>query len=108
MKEIIYNYDFLSEEDITKNVLRAKVLIINNNSIIIGNEDGILQFPEGHLEENENYKNCLKREVLEETGIELDDEEISNPFLQVTYLSKNLPKKWYNPKSKNIILFCRN
>lgn len=103
MKEIIYNYDFLSEEDITKTVLRAKALIINNNSIIIGNEDGILQLPRGHLEENENYKDCLKREVLEETEIELDDEEISTPFLKVTYLSKNWPKNSINQKA--IILY---
>lgn len=99
MKEIIYNYDFLSEKDITKIVLRAKALIINGDSIIVGNEDGILQFPGGHLEENENYKNCLKREVLEEIGIELNDDEISEPFMLVTYLSKNWPSKGINQKA---------
>lgn len=103
MKEIIYNYDFLSEKDISKVVLRAKALIINNNNILVGNEDGILQFPGGHLEENENFKNCLKREVLEETGIELDDEEISEPFMLVTYLSKDWPESGINQKA--IILY---
>ena len=34
MKEIIYNYDYLKEEDITELVIRTKALIINNKNII--------------------------------------------------------------------------
>ena len=39
MKEIIYNYDYLSEEDITEVVVRIKVLLINNRNILLGNEN---------------------------------------------------------------------
>ena len=79
MKETIYNYDYLKDEDITEVVIRTKALIINNKNIILGNENNIYQFPGGHLEENETFEECLKREVLEETGIEIDDNEIKRP-----------------------------
>ena len=76
MKETIYNYDYLTNEDITEVVIRTKALIINGDNILIGNENGLFQFPGGHLEENESFNDCLKREVLEETGISIDDSEI--------------------------------
>ena len=76
MKETIYNYDYLKDEDITEVVIRTKALIINSKNIILGNENNIYQFPGGHLEENETFEKCLKRAVLEETGIEIDDDEI--------------------------------
>lgn len=100
MKEIIYNYDFLNEEDITEVVVRAKALIINNNNVIIGNEDSIFQFPGGHLEEGETLEECLKREVLEETGIEIDNDEIKRPFLKVTFKNKDWPEEGKNRKAE--------
>ena len=65
LKEIIYNYDYLTEEDITEIVIRMKVLIINSDNIYIVNENGIFQFSGGHLEKNETLLEGLKREVLE-------------------------------------------
>lgn len=100
MKEIIYNYDYLKDEDITENVIRTKALIINKNNIILGNENNIYQFPGGHLEENETLEECLKREVLEETGIEIDDNEIKRPFLKITFKNKDWPKKGTNRKAE--------
>ncbi len=100
MKEIIYNYDYLKNEDITEVVIRTKALIINNGNIILGNEDNIYQFPGGHLEESETFTECLKREVLEETGIEIDDSEIKRPFMKVTYLNKDWPEIGKNRKAE--------
>lgn len=100
MKEIIYNYDFLTDEDITEIVIRAKALIINNNNIILGNENNLFQFPGGHLEENESLEECLKREVLEETGIEVEDDEIKRPFMKVTFKNKDWPEKGKNRKAE--------
>lgn len=100
MKETIYNYDYLSEKDITEVVVRAKALIIKQNHILIGNENNIFQFPGGHLEKNETINDCLKREVLEETGIEITDDEIMRPFYKVTFLSKNWPEIGKNRKAE--------
>lgn len=35
MKEIIYNYDYLKDEDINEVVIRTKALIINSKNIIL-------------------------------------------------------------------------
>jgi len=100
MKEIIYNYDYLEDDDITEVVIRIKALIINDKNIILGNENNIYQFPGGHLEDNETFEECLKREVLEETGIEIDSNEIKRPFMKVTYLNKDWPEIEKNRKSE--------
>lgn len=100
MKETIYNYDYLKDEDITEVVIRTKALIINNKNIFLGNENNIYQFPGGHLEAGETFIECLKREVLEETGIEIDDNEIKRPFMKVTYLNKDWPEIGKNRKSE--------
>ena len=100
MKEVIYNYDLLNDEDITEVVIRAKALIINNKNIILGNENNIFQFPGGHLEENETLEECLKREVLEETGIEIENSEIKRPFMKVTFKNKDWPSSGNNRKAE--------
>ena len=100
MKETIYNYDYLTNEDITETVIRTKALIINGDNILIGNENGLFQFPGGHLEENESFNDCLKREVLEETGISIDDSEIERPFMKVTFMNKDWPEQGKNRKAE--------
>lgn len=98
MKEIIHNNDNLTDNDITELVIRTKALIINNGNILLGNSNNIYQFPGGHLEENETFSDCLKREVLEETGILIDDFEITEPFMKVIFLNKDWPKVGNNRK----------
>ena len=100
MKEFIYNNDNILESDITEVVIRMKVLLIKNNRIILGNERGIYQFPGGHLEENETFIECIKREVLEETGIKIEDREINEPIYRIISLNKNHPEIGKNRKSE--------
>lgn len=100
MKEIIYNDDNLLESDITEVVVRTKALIINDNNIYLGYADNIYQFPGGHLEANETINECLRREVMEETGIEINDNEISEPFLKIIYMNKDWPEVGNNRKSE--------
>ena len=99
MKKIIHNSHNLKEEDITEIVIRTKALIIERDSILICKADNVYQFPGGHLESGETFIDCLKREVKEETGIELEDKEIKNPFMKVTFLSKDHPFKGNNRQS---------
>ncbi len=73
MKDFITNRDNLSDSDITEEVLRVKLLIMNsNNEILLGYSNHEYQFPGGHVEENESLKEACIRELKEETGIELD------------------------------------
>ena len=52
------------------------VIVIKENKVLLGKRknshgEGSWCFPGGHLEFNESLENCAKREVLEETGIEI-------------------------------------
>lgn len=93
MKNVVYNKDNISDIEVTDLVVRTKGLLISNGYLLLGNEDGTLQFPGGHLEENETFEECLKGEVLEETGIELTNEVINGPFLEIDYYNKDWPTK---------------
>ena len=65
MKETIYNYDYLKDEDITEVVIRTKALIINNKNIIIGNENNIYQFPGGHFVSEDTMDNIYKDDIFQ-------------------------------------------
>ena len=96
MKEILYNYDNLTKEDIDEVVIRVKALIINSNDeIMLGYSNKTYQFPGGHLENGETLKQALLREIKEETGIEFKNILIK-PFQKITHYCKN----YYN-SSKN-------
>ena len=99
MKEIIYNNDNLELSDVTSISVRIKVLLINNNKLIIGNEEDCYMFIGGHKEDNEDLIDTLKREVEEETGIKLDEEIITKPFLKIMYLNKDYPEIGENRES---------
>ena len=103
MKEILYNYDNLSTQEIDEVVIRVKGLLINDNDeIILGYSNNKYQFPGGHLEVLETLINCLKREIEEETGIVLTDEE-PILFQKITHYSKNYYNRGLN--RENIIYY---
>ncbi|MEK6969992.1 MAG: NUDIX hydrolase [Nanoarchaeota archaeon] len=54
------------------------VCIIKDNKVLLGRRkgahgSGCWSFPGGHLEFNESVEDCAKREVLEETGIQIQN-----------------------------------
>ena len=89
MKEIVHNRDNLTMNDIDDQVYRSRGIIVNSkNEILLGKCCGVYQFPGGHLENNETMLECLRREVLEETGIDIG-EYSEEPFFRIRYFTKD-------------------
>ena len=88
MKVIFINDDNLKDEEIDEEVVRVKGLLINSkDEMLLGYSHNCYQFPGGHKEHHETLCDVLKREIKEETGIELEVE--NKPFLCIKYYSKN-------------------
>lgn len=58
------------------------IIVNSENKILIGSSprDGGYKFPQGGLDEGETYLEGIKREVFEEIGVELNDEDIVEEF----------------------------
>lgn len=98
MKEIIYNYDFLTDEDINKYIKRAKLLIENSkNEILVVCSHKNYFLIGGHVEDGETFDECIVREIKEEAGVILPLEE-RTPYFSVKYLCKNHPNDGDNTK----------
>lgn len=86
METIIYNQDSIEEKDVRYRSIRLKALIINSkNELLVGYSHNTYQFIGGHLEEGEDLIDGLIREVEEESGIKIEQEEIKPFFLRKKY-----------------------
>ncbi len=82
MKEIIINDKNITKEEIEKEVVRVKGLIINSKGkILIAHNNNTYQLPGGHVDGDESIDECIVREIKEETGISLEVTE--GPFMSV-------------------------
>ncbi len=100
MKKIVYNHDNLKEQDIDEKVVRIKALLINsNNEIALGYCHKTYQFPGGHLEDGERLEEGLKREIKEETGIDIKENNLE-PFEKIIYYSSNYRNTGLNRKNE--------
>lgn len=89
MKKLILNVNNLNFNDIDEEVTRVKALMINSkNEILLGLAYNEYQFPGGHLEKNEKPEDGMIREIKEETGIDVNKDELI-PFMMLKHLSKN-------------------
>ena len=92
MKKIITNKDNLKEGDMTELVQRVKILLINSKrEILLGYSHHNYQFPGGHVEEGENLLETVNREILEETGINLNVKSLK-PFAKAIGYYKDWPE----------------
>lgn len=98
MIEIIKNINNVSDLEVNNNVTRVKALIItSDNKILLGHSFCEYQFPGGHVENNEELLPALKRELLEETGLLYDTENL-DVFAKLTKYFKNYPENGVNTK----------
>jgi len=100
MNTLIDNKDDLSLDSITDETVRVKALIVNKQKeILLGYSFGEYQFPGGHVEAGEELNDALHRELLEETGMDIDVSNIE-PFMLFEHLTKNWPEEGNNRLSK--------
>ena len=91
MKEVIYNSYNILDKDINKVITRAKVLLINSkNELTLAFSGNVYHFIGGHVEGNETLNETLIREVKEEAGIVLPNEDYK-PFFKITQIFKDYP-----------------
>jgi 8-oxo-dGTP diphosphatase len=81
------------DQDITK--VGISILIFKDGKILLGKRKGShgqSQYagPGGHLEYMESFEECAKREVMEETGIEIDNIK----FLRVLNMKDYAPRHY--------------
>lgn len=98
MKEIIYNYDYLTDDDINKCVKRAKMIVENSKKellVVYSHKNYFLIG--GHVEDNESFDECIIREIKEEAGIEIPYEK-RMPYFSIKYLCKDYPNNGENTK----------
>lgn len=97
MHTIIHNPNNLKEEDLSLKSTRVKFFMRNsNNEILAVSSNGGIQLPGGHIEDNEDVLDACVREIMEETGIILDRNEIPEPFFDVKYYRENFHNSGQN------------
>lgn len=100
MKIVVYNNDNLNESNIDEIVIRTKGLIINDKKeILLGHSDNTYQFPGGHLEQGETLETCIIREIREETGIDIEKEDLTL-FYKIIHYTKNYHNTGKNRKNE--------
>jgi len=108
MKKIgIINEHNFSKEKICKLPIRKKVRGIiykNNNTLVCIEENGygikhLLKLPGGSVEKNESNIKAIKREILEETGYEIDNIKCIG-FIENIRKEYNLHITYYVAKTK--------
>lgn len=98
MKKIITNVNLLREEDMTDFTAKVKLLLLNSkNELLLGYSNHDYQFPGGTQEPGETLITTVKRELMEETGIELNVSSIE-PFAVSWGYYKDWPEIGRNKK----------
>lgn len=99
MKEIVYNYDNLTDDDINRVVKRAKLVIENSRGeLLMGSNDDSCHLLGGHVDGDESDNDTLIRELKEEAGIDYDP-HVTEPFVRIVYYNRNYPQEGINSKT---------
>jgi 8-oxo-dGTP diphosphatase len=73
------------------------VMVVRDSKVLVGRRKGshgagLIAFPGGHLEWNEEYADCAERELLEETGMKVKFRPL-DPLRPEVFTTNNLMKE---------------
>ena len=98
MKQNIYKYNNLKEEDINKHVDRAKMIVENDKGeLLFASSNNNYYLIGGHVDEGETFDECVVREIKEESGVDIPYEK-REPYFATIYYCKDYPEKGVNTK----------
>ena len=99
MKTIIFNDSNLQPEEIERVATKVRGIVINKDGkALVAKYAGLYMLPGGSIEEGEDTKEALKREIEEESGIEIDSNDAA-PFLKI----ESYDRDYYDRKSQRKI-----
>lgn len=90
MKQIDFNETKLTDTEIDKVVRKVRALIINNKTkqMLLVHYAGLYMLPGGSIDNGETEVEALRRELLEETGIEVEVQQ-AVPYLLINSYDRN-------------------
>ena len=90
MRQIDFNETNLTDKEIDKVVRKVRALVINNKTkeILLVHYAGLYMLPGGSIDNGETEIEALRREVLEESGIEIEDQQ-AVPYLLINSYDRN-------------------
>lgn len=91
MKQITFNYKENIKYQKVKDKVRAVILNKDGRALLV-KYAGLYMLPGGKIDENETEKEALRREILEESGIDIfmdTDIENAEPFLEIKTYNQN-------------------
>ena len=104
---MLINLEHLEKKDINSKVHKVRAIVMNNDGkIYITNMDHSYNLPGGRVEECEELKDALIRELAEELGICVAKKEIQH-IENITFWHKDFPGEKENVNRENVVdLFC--
>ena len=99
MKQIDYNETKLTDTEIDKVVRKVRAIVINNKTkqMLLVHYAGLYMLPGGLIDNGEFEVEALRRELLEEAGIEIEAQQ-AVPYLLINSYDRN----YFDRKSGNI------
>lgn len=88
----------------TKTVRKVRAILLREGKIAVtcSKQSGAFMLPGGKIESEESYEETLKREILEELGIEISSDDLIKPFCRSSREQESTDDSG-NPINKKLI-----